>query len=151
MHQQLAFNDVLGEEEHASAQVAVFARGCILGLDQAFFHNCFTQETGRHLQDDANAIAGFAGGVFARAVFEFLYNAQGILHGLVALDALDLHNAANAARIVLKSGAIQGLLVHRLLLYTKWYIFSVCLAICAYVYALFRSCYKAKRRKHGLY
>ena len=49
------------------------------------------------MQDNAYAIAGFAAGILARAVFQLFYNALGVFYASVAADAFYLNNAANAA------------------------------------------------------
>ena len=60
------------------------------------------------LEQNAHAVAGFALGVLAGAVFQMLHDGQRIADRLVAFAAFDIHHGADAAGIVLKPGIIQA-------------------------------------------
>ena len=60
------------------------------------------------LEQDAHAVAGFAFGVLAGAVFQMFHDGQRIADRLMAFAALDVHHGADAAGIVLKPGIIQA-------------------------------------------
>ena len=60
------------------------------------------------LQQNAHAVTGLALGVLTGAVLQPLHDAQSVVHGLVALAALDVHHSADAAGIVLELRVIQA-------------------------------------------
>ena len=93
---------LLREKEHADAVLPLFpqfdAQGC----------GCFLKKTVADLRQDAYAVAGLALGILSGAVFQMLHDLQGILNGLVGLAALNVHNCADPAVVVLKAGIIQA-------------------------------------------
>ena len=99
MHEHLALQIILREEDHTHANIARATQGVCIGLrlHQALFNNNAVQKACGNLQDNAYAIARLAAGIFASAVFQLFYNAQGVFHASVAADAFYLNNAANAA------------------------------------------------------
>ena len=62
----------------------------------------------RDLEHNANAIAGFTGGVLAGAVFQTLYNGKGVVYGGIVLGAVDVDDGADATVVMLKGGVIKG-------------------------------------------
>ena len=93
---------VLGEEEHAHAVFPLVAKADVefIGhLGEKFMAD---------LQQNAHAVTGLALGVLTGAVLQPLHDAQGVVHGLVALAALDVHHSADAAGIVLKLWIVQA-------------------------------------------
>ena len=40
-------------------------------------------------------------------MFKILYDLQGVCHGVMALDALDVHHRADSAVVMLKLGTVQ--------------------------------------------
>ncbi len=98
-HQQ----PVLGKEEHAHA---VVPRAEPLDAGD----NLAEQLVG-DLRENADAVAGIAGGVLAGAVRQALDDLQSIVHRHVRADALDAYDGADAAGVVLKSGIVQSHLV----------------------------------------
>ena len=71
-----------GEKEHAHAVIPLAAQADALGGGR--LHH---QLVG-HLEHDAHAVAGLAGGVLAGAVLQLFHDLQGVIHGFVGLDAL---------------------------------------------------------------
>jgi len=93
---------VLGEEEHAHAVFPLVAKADVefIGhLGEKFMAD---------LQQNAHAVTGLALGVLTGAVLQPLHDAQSVVHGLVALAALDVHHSADAAGIVLKLWIVQA-------------------------------------------
>ena len=93
---------VLGEEEHAHAVFALVAQADV------HFLGHFGEELVADLQQDAHAVAGLALGILTGAVLQPLHDGQCIVHGLVALAALDVHHSADAAGVVLKLWIVQA-------------------------------------------
>ena len=60
------------------------------------------------LKKDAHTVAGFALGVLARPVLQLFHDFQSVVHGPVALAALDVHHRPDAAGIMLKGRMIQA-------------------------------------------
>ena len=93
---------VLGEEEHAHAVFPLVAKA-----DVAFIGH-LGEKFMADLQQNAHAVTGLALGVLPGAVLQPLHDAQSVVHGLVALAALDVHHSADAAGIVLKLWIVQA-------------------------------------------
>ena len=93
---------VLGEEEHAHAVFALVAQADV------HFLGHFGEELVADLQQDAHAVASLALGILTGAVLQPLHDGQCIVHGLVALAALDVHHSADAAGVVLKLWIVQA-------------------------------------------
>ena len=95
-----ACQDCLWEKEHADAVSALCAQ----------IHALLLRERGkqpvRDLKHDADAVARFTGGVAPRAVAELFHDAQRVRNRAVRLCTAEIHNGADAAGIMLKSGIV---------------------------------------------
>ena len=94
---------VLGQKEHAHAVFPLAANGDA----QPGAH--LAEEFVGHLGEDAHAVAGLALGVLARAVLQMFHDGQRVGHRLVALAAVNVHNGADAAVVVLELRAVKAL------------------------------------------
>ena len=56
-----------------------------------------------HLQQHAHTVAYLPGGILTGPVLQPLHNGQGIVHHIVAGNAVDIHNGTDAAGIVLET------------------------------------------------
>ena len=91
----------LREEKHADSVAAFFTQGDPGGSGR------FGKEFVPDLHQDANAVAGFALGIFAGAVLQMFNNLEGVIDGAVRFAALDIHHRANAAVVMLKTRVVQ--------------------------------------------
>ena len=55
------------------------------------------------MQQYAYAVAYLSGGILTGPVLQPLHNGQGIVHHIVAGNAVDIHNGTDAAGIVLET------------------------------------------------
>jgi hypothetical protein len=92
---------VRGEEEHPHAVVPGSAQ-----FDARGGGGLCHQAVG-HLNHQAHAVAGFAGGVLSGPVLQLFHDLQCPVHGVVGLNALDAHHGADAAGVVFKIRPIQ--------------------------------------------
>ena len=90
-----------GEEEHTHAVIPLAAQADALG------GGCLHHELVGHLEHDAHAVAGLAGGVLAGAVLQLFHDFQRVVHSFVCLDALQADHGADAAGVVLQLGVIE--------------------------------------------
>ena len=108
---------LLREEEHADAVLPLAAKS------DSDLCRRLPEELMADLKQNAHAVAGFALGVLTGPVFQVLHDLQRIVKGLVTLAALDVHNRADAAVVMLVPGIVQsrgsgalGEIIHILLL-----------------------------------
>ena len=87
-----AFQAVLGQEEHANAIVPLLPKGEAQPRKEGM----------ADLQQHTHAVAHLAGGVLSGPVLQPLHNGQGIGNNLVAGNAVNTDNRADAAGIMLK-------------------------------------------------
>ncbi len=92
---------LLREEKHADAIVPLTAQG-----DAALRRRLHKKLVG-DLQQDTHAVAGPALGVLASPVLQLFHDLQRVVHRLMGLSALDVHNGPDAAVVVLKPGIVQ--------------------------------------------
>ena len=95
-----------GKEEHA--------HGVIPGTSQCDLQvgGGSGKEAVADLQKDPNAVSRLPEGILAGTVLQSLYDLQGVIHGLMALSAADIHHRSDAAGIPLVDGPVsQPLLV----------------------------------------
>ncbi len=91
---------VHGEKEHPHAVIPLTPQGDSK-VPGGFYH----QLVG-HLEQQAHAVAGLSGGVLSGAVLQLFHDLQRVVHRLMGLSALDVHDRADAAGVVLKTGAV---------------------------------------------
>ena len=92
---------LLREKEHTDAVFPLLAQRDA-GLGGSLF-----KELVANLQKNAHAVASFALGVLAGAVFQMFDDLQRIVNGFVALASLDVHHGANAAVVMFKLRIIE--------------------------------------------
>ena len=97
----VALELILREKEHANAIFPLCAQG------QPLLGGGLLEEFVADLRQNADAVAGLALGVLARAVLQMLHDLQRVVNGFVALAPLDVHHSADAAVVMLKPGAVQ--------------------------------------------
>ena len=90
------------EEEHGHAVVA------LVGEQLALLLRLLAEEAVRNLEEHARAVAGVVLEALATTVLEVHEHGQGIVERLVAADALEVGNGANAAGIVLVAGSVEA-------------------------------------------
>ena len=101
LHGLIPAQVVLGEEEHPHP-VVPFAPQL-----KAQLRRRFGEKAVGDLQQNTHAVAGLACGVLSRPVLQLFHDLQRVVHRLMGLSALDVHNGPNAAGVVLEPGVVQ--------------------------------------------
>ena len=102
LHGLIPAQVVLGEKEHPHP-VVPFAPQL-----KAQLRRRFGEEAVGDLQQNTHAVAGLARGILSRPVLQLFHDLQRVVHRLMGLSALDVHNGPNAAGVVLEAGVVQG-------------------------------------------
>ena len=97
-----ALQAVLWEEKHADPVIPLFSKGKI-----PFLHS-LREKPVRNLEQDTYAVAGLAFGVLSGPVLQLFHDLQGVVHGLMALAALDVHHGSDAAGVMFKGRIVQA-------------------------------------------
>ena len=104
-----ALQGLLRQEEHADAVASRRAQIVDSDLPRRLHH----QPVG-NLHHQPDAVSGFAAGVLAGAMLQFLHDLQRVVHGPVTLLAADADDRADPAGIVLHGRTVQGIVLLRL-------------------------------------
>ena len=102
LHGLIPAQVVLGEKEHPHP-VVPFAPQL-----KAQLRRRFGEKAVGDLQQNTHAVAGLARGVLSRPVLQLFHDLQRVVHRLMGLSALDVHNGPNAAGVVLEPGVVHG-------------------------------------------
>ena len=93
---------VVREEEHGHAVVA------LVGQEVALLLGLLAEEAVRHLEEHAGAVAGVALEALAPAMLEVDEHGERVVECLVAANALELRDGADAAGVMVVAGAIEA-------------------------------------------
>ena len=94
------------QEEHGHAVVA------LVGQELALLLRLLAEEAVRQLEEHARAVAGVLLKALAAAVLEVHEHRERVVERLVAADAVQVRDGADAAGVVLVLGAIEAVSAH---------------------------------------